>query len=537
MPLTITKTAYRLHSIQRVLLTAGIIVVLNLLLSGVSLKLDLTSSQQYTLARVTKDIIRGLPQVATFKVYLSHEFPESLLGLRQDIRDLVGEYARTSRGQVIVEENDPKTNAVGAQEVERYGIPQIQFNSFGQQKFTISTGYIGIAVLYGGKAETIPIIRSIDTLEYDLTAAIQKLSRNITPVLGLAGGYGENLAPEVRQVLAKQYAVEDVWLNDSVGVPDAVDALLMVGPNAPMPDDALYNLDQYVVSGRPLVVFADGYQVKQEYLTADPNAARERLNDLLGNYGVQIKKNVVADTRSNQVLAFAAGTLQVLQPYPVWPKITREGLAENHPITAKLRTLTLPWASALELTPTSTAATITTLIKTSPRSFAVSVEKGSIFLNPSALQQIDPTGFQSYPLAALVQGQLTSAFAGKPMPQKIVQSLKRQSRTRREATEQGRVLVVGSATMLDPEIMNQAPENFALLANALEVLTSGQSLGDIRTRSLSNRPLKTVTDAQKFAIHYGNVAAGAAVALVSGIVALLVRRRQDQRAMRNYQSL
>ncbi len=534
MSTPLTKTAYRLHSLQRVLLTAGIIVVVNLLISGVSLKLDLTSGKQYTLAKVTKDVIRGLPQVTTIKVYLSQEFPESLLGLRQDIRDLVSEYARSSRGKVIVKESDPKSNPLAAQEVEKYGVPQIQFNSFGQQKFTISTGYVGLVTLYGNKFETIPIIRTIDTLEYDLTAAIHKLSRAKTPVLGLAGGYGDDLPPELRDALRRQYTVEDVWLNDAIGVPDAVDVLLLVGPTQALPDYARYNLDQYVMSGRPLVVFADGYKVQREYLTADPNAARDSLNDLIGRYGVQIKKNIVADTLANQVLAFSAGPLQVLQPYVAWPKVTREGLAQNHPITAKLRTVIVPWASSLELSATSTAADVTTLISTSPRSFSVSAERGSIFLNPQAFQQTAPTAFQSYPLAAVVQGKLTSAFAGKPMPQEIVKSLERQPRMRREATETGAVLVVGSTNMIEPEILNQAPENFALLANTLEVLSSGQSLADIRTRSLANRPIKPLTDGQKLTLRYGNVAAGAAIAVITGVIALLVRRRRDARARRRY---
>ena len=530
----ITKSTLHVHSLGRVLAVVGIVALANLLLMSVSLRADLTSGRQYTLGRSTRDLIRNLPQVATIKLYLSQEFPENLLGLRQDLRDLVGEYARASRGQVVVEERDPKTDPAAAAEAERYGVPQIQFNNFGAQKLSISTGYAGLAILYGGKAETIRVVQEITNLEYDLTAAIQKLSRAKALVLGVANGYGMELPEVLRGVLARQYAVQDVYLNDPAGVPAEVDALLLLGPTEAIADYARYNLDQYVMSNRPLLVFADGFSVQPEYLTGDPNPALASLNELLGAWGVRIAADVVGDALSNEVLQFQSGFLRVLQPYPLWAKAIPPGIAADHPITAKLRSLTLPWASSLQLSATGTGRTVTTLVRTSPRSFSLRSERGSLFLSPQALQQAAPDVVGSQPIVVIVQGTLPTAFANKPIPAEILKSLDRAPRSQVGQTTAGNVLVAGSSRMLQPEIIQQAPENFALLANALDGMLQGNSLADIRTRGLANRPIAPLEDYQKSLIRYGNLGAGVLFALLTGGIALLIRRRADRRAQAAY---
>lgn len=536
MPQVITKSSLHAHSLGRVLAVIGIVVLANLLLNSVSLRADLTSGRQYTLGRSTRELVRGLPQVATIKVFLSQEFPETLLGLRQDIRDLMSEYARAGRGQIVVEERDPKTNPTAAEETERYGVPQIQFNNFGAERLSISTGYAGIVILYGGKAETIPVVQAVTNLEYDVTAAIQKLSRTKPLVLGVGDGYGAQLPPALREVLAKQYTVQDVYLNDPIGIPAEVDALLVVGPSQTLADYALYNLDQYVMSGRPLLVFADGFLVKPEYLTADPNPALASLNQLLGPWGASVNQDIIGDQLSNEVLQFQSGFLRVLQHYPLWAKAIPPGLETDSPITAKLRTVTLPWASSLKLGASSTDRTVMSLVRTSSQGVSLRSERGSLFLSPQALEQAAPAEITSFPAVAIIQGTLTTTFAGKPVPAEILKSLDRQPRSQLGETKTGVVLVAGSSQMLQPEIIQQAPENFVLLANALEVLLQGNTLVDIRTRSLANRPIMPLKEYQKSLIRYGNLGAGIVLALVTGGAAMLIRRRTDRRAQAAYSS-
>src|SRR3989338_10750284 len=117
MPLNSTKkTLYHFHSLARVISVPVALVLLNVLIAPLTLRWDLTANRQYTLGEATRRVLRELKNPITIKVFFSSELPQDLVTVHQDVMDVVGEYQRIGKGNVIVESADPKTDTAAAEE-------------------------------------------------------------------------------------------------------------------------------------------------------------------------------------------------------------------------------------------------------------------------------------------------------------------------------------------------------------------------------------------------------------------------------------
>lgn len=371
------KTLYHFHSLARVLIVPAVLVALNVLATPLVFRWDLTADGQYTLGTASRKVIADLKHPITIKVFFSQEVPVELVGVRQDVADLVAEYQRLGHGKVMVEVTDPGTDPAAAQEAARLGVPEVEFNTRGVKKLQISRGYAGLAVRYLGNAVPIPIVSATTNLEYDLTLAIRRLTRERRPRLGVETAHGGQLDPETRQILSSEYDIVDVTFADGKLQPAELDGLLIPGPTQAFEPADLFALDQYLMNGGALIALIDGVAIDEQTLTASPNPAN--LNPLISAYGVTVNADVVADPLTAEILPFPAGNGRVIGlPYAAWPRIVRtqrtawSGLNSEHPITARLGSLLLSWPSSLTTKTADPAVNVTILGQSSPQAFILS---------------------------------------------------------------------------------------------------------------------------------------------------------------------
>lgn len=527
------KTLYHFHSLARVLIVPAVLVALNVLATPLVVRWDLTADRQYTLGAATRNVIASLKNPITIKVFFSQEVPVELVGVRQDVADLVAEYQRLGRGKVMVEFSDPGQDPDAIREAAQLGVPEVEFNTRGVKKLEISRGYAGLAVRYLKNAAPIPIIDATTNLEYDLTLAIRRLTRERPPRLGVATAHGELLDPEIRQILSDEYEVVDATLGAGKVEPAGLDGLLVAGPTQPFTDADLFALDQYVMGGGALIALVDGVTIDEQTSSASANPGH--LNRMLAAYGVTVNANIVADPLTAEILPFSTNNNRVVRiPYPAWPRFVHttrtawSGLDTRHPITARLGSILLPWPSSLDIKTTDPAVNVAMLAQSSPQAVTFAAQQQPVFLAPQAL---DPaTGANKGPQAVvvLVQGKLKSAFAGHPLPQEVTVS---QDEVKLSA-DAASVLVVGNSRFLNMQLINnyRAPENLYLVQNGLDALLQDSSLIAIRSRSGINRPLKPIPDQTALAIRYGNIVGGSVLVAVAGLLAMLLRRRNTRRA-------
>jgi ABC-2 type transport system permease protein len=454
-------------TVAGVILVAAILVLVNVIAAGSFVRLDLTEQKEFTISRATKDVLHDLNDLATITVYMTEDLPPQLSTLRRQISDMLDEYRNYGRGHIQVDFVDPAKDPQVEQKMRTLGIPQITAQTLDKDQFQAVNIYLGIGIGYLDRQEVIPVVQDTYTLEYDLTSAILKVSREKSYVVGvLTGPVAHDLNRDLSnlsEMLRKQFSVRGVDLRaGQEPVPDDVDLLIIPGPKD-VPDAVQYRIDQYLMRGGRILFLVDAIGLPEggglQALPVDSG-----LEDLLAHYGVRVQKGLALD-HLNATAAFSSGFVRYSLPYPYWVKAVPDLLNKENPITNRLETLVLPWVAPLEVDapigpgdpigrihelekadrearkkmasqlgvdvppekaeaagegpagtgeggPEGAPLTASVLVRTSPNAWTVS---GYYNLNPQ--QRFAPTGdTQAYVTAVALSGKFTSYYQSNPVP-------------------------------------------------------------------------------------------------------------------------
>lgn len=490
---------YGVHSAGRVWIVLAVVLCINVLLLTVSWRWDLTANHQYTLSAASQAVVQQLQDPVTLKVYFSTDVPQDLLATRQDLDDLLAEYQRVGGTNIVLESTDPKTDTEAQAEVQRYDIAKIQYNIAGQDKYEVSTGYAGMAILYGDQYQSLPALPNLTNPEYDITAAIQKLSRVTTPTIGWLSDHGTLPAQAAKQALRQQYDVTMVTLDK---LDPALTDLVIAGPTKEFTDAEKTTLDDFVGRGGHAYVLYDGMEINDQSLQASPNPSN--FDQWLTDYGITVNHDLVSDFAYAETLTFGDQYFSVLRPYPYWPRLVADGMNVDSPITAQLEGFVAPWPSSLTITPVE-GLTVTELVKTSPTSAA-----------NSTMTSISPDD--------IIQ----------PAADQLKQQLLAVNETVNSSTGKGSIFAISNARFLDDSFIGKNVGNVTLLYNAIDATTQDIPLNSIRARTTFSRPLGILTDQQKTVTKYTNIFSSLVIVLVICGGMVLWRKRQARLALKRY---
>jgi ABC-type uncharacterized transport system involved in gliding motility auxiliary subunit len=468
-----------------IMFVLGIFVVFNFLLSFVSLRLDYSYGQNHTLSQSTKKIVSKLDDVINIKLYISSDLPLGLTSLRTDVIDLINEYQKASGGRIVYKVIDPKKNQEALSEVSSAGIPELQYSQIEKDKYAVATAYFGATMSYGGKTEVIPQLSGLETLEYDLTSRIYKLTQKEPIKIGLVNAPILSQNPQedtyrtVRSVLASQYDLINYPSLEDGNKPDnTVKTLLVFDDNQKQFATSEVNIMRdYLKNNGSAVIMADGVKVVPEQLTTD--AADHNLFDLVGEYGINIAKDLVLST-SAQLVNFGNGMVNFMSPYPFWIKTANIDIKNQN--LSGIGVLIFPWASSLSSNQNTPGLKISTLVKSEKNSW---IQKDNFTLDPNNI-------------ASPNQNELKE------------QSLVMES----EKQGAGKIAVIPSSRFVKEQFLSRSSDNLGLIVNLVNNFASNGALSGIRTRTVASFPLKEVTDSEKEFYKYLNIL------LLPGIFAL-----------------
>ena len=179
------KIKSRTELIVYVLVVLGLIAVVNYLVSLRFGRIDLTDGKEYSISPATKKILKNLDDVINVKVYFSKNLPPNLHRTVTDVKDMLAEYKAYGGKKLRISWVDPAESEKLKTEARSMGVPEIQLQTFEKDKAQVMNGYMGIAVLFADRKETLPVVQNLKNLEYDLTLAIMKVSRSSTPAIGV----------------------------------------------------------------------------------------------------------------------------------------------------------------------------------------------------------------------------------------------------------------------------------------------------------------------------------------------------------------
>src|SRR6056297_929595 len=275
-----------LHRLSRgdlvitIILVLGIIAVVNFLSYQIFSRADLTQNNIYSISSVSKQAARNLDDIVKVKVYFSENLPNKYANLEQNVTDILREYENYSGGKVEIEQINPQNLEDAKSKMRQLGIPAIQFNVLKNDSYQVVNGYMGISVEYGDNNEAIPVVKNTEDLEYKITTALKKVTRESTPVIGIVNSHGslspgQGLEP-LYQKLNEVYKIEEIDLS-SQEVGGEVKTLILAGPSEKFNEEELKKIDSFVMGGGSLIAWVDGIRMNQGVV---PEKNETNLNEL-----------------------------------------------------------------------------------------------------------------------------------------------------------------------------------------------------------------------------------------------------------------
>jgi len=452
----------------------GIVVVANLLshgcgsMRGAYTRVDATRSERFTLSQGSGRLLVSLKQPMQVDVYVTRGLAK-LDVFVNDLDDLMKEYERAGGGNFRFNIIEAKTDEE-REKAKEAGLKEAAFgegSETGEDQASIKQGFMGMVFKYGSEKDVIPILSPdrTDGLEFWITNKIREIrdkADDVSHRIGILTGKDEiklgdaNLiagqgrgGPSIRSIMQQAlpfYKFEDVDLKDGeTEIDEGLVGLIITQPGKDFNDKELARIDQFVMRGRSLVVFAGSANLKASDATMKASLSMHNLDKLLTGYGIEVDKDVAMDwgrlmripmmTQSGNVnWVFLPGIAQV-QYIPGLPE-EQQMLDNSFAGFFRIEELAFPYPSSITLHPDKQpGATIKVVARTSPRT---TIAKGeSVELKPSPNVDAKPP-FEQRAIAAVVEGKL------KRGTEKDAEGITVPA----EAAGDARVLVVGTGHFL-----------------------------------------------------------------------------------------
>ena len=504
-------------SILSILFLLGILVMLNAIGIRYFLRADLTSSKMFSLSKASKDVAASLEDKVLVKCYFSPNMPAPLNTMGPYLRDMLEDYRAFSHGRIQYEFISPGDEMKLAEEAQSFQIPPREVKSVAKDKYEAKRVYSGAVFLYRDKKETLPVISSIDNLEYEVTTIIRRIAAKGNPILGIASTGSEREQVTMQKLyeeLGRSYNVQPLDLG--IPIDKGVNAVLLLTPRQPLTPVQLYNLDQYVMNGGKLGIFANAYRFLQQQQGAYAIPIGLNLNTILNSYGVGINDDVAMDVKCNVVkIPRQQGFIKYMdQMYiPFMPIVST--FNKGNVITRDLQQVAMYFPSSIDTTLAKEKGyKIEGLLYTSDFS---GKQSGQV-VNITPLNVMAKTDFlkKRIPLGAVVTGKFASAFAqsGPPADSTGVSSAQPMVTV---CEKENRLLVVGDGLIAIDEYVRD-PRQTLIIQNAADWLVQAEDMITIRSKEIPMRPLKNVGDVGRNLVKWANAGGPAILVIIMGIV-------------------
>ncbi|GAB4318888.1 MAG: GldG family protein [Candidatus Sumerlaeia bacterium] len=505
-------------------------------------RLDLTENANYTLSAGTKNILAKINQPIRLKLYYSRaaalKGPEGFRFFNNYflyVRDLLEEYVSQSGGKLTLTVIDPRAFTEAEEQAIQEGVKRFQLS----QDESFFFGLVAETEL--GNRKTLEFFEPNrqEFVEYDISKTISAVTQREKKKIGVLSPLpvmGDDSSPMMRQMLQMQgrevqepwsiishlqdiYQVEAVE-KDVTEIPAGIDYLMVVHPKD-FSDKTLFAIDQFVMKGGKLLVFADPHCLADRP-PADPRnpwagmeyKSESSLNNLLEKWGVRMAPGEIA---VDATLAIAAPLQRNQAPRPLaaFFDLSDANMNRNEIISANLHQVRMLFAGSLEA-PGGEEGRMVPLITTS--------DKGSVwkpqspmdlqFLDAQKIYQAALGGSRQIVLAARLNGPFETNYPDgltvwenegddSGEPEKTSSDDKPTSRlleSVKKSSDEAAVVVFADVDFITDMLAYEkiffgtavVGDNAALVFNALDFLSGSPDLIAIRSRGRYERPFAVV---------------------------------------------
>lgn len=492
------------------LLLTTIIIVANLLSSGLFFRLDFTADNRYTLSEATKTILRNIDEPVTITAYFSVDLPPHIAKNRQDFKEMLEEYSAISHGNVVYEFKNPNENPEIEQSAMQKGIQPFLINVREKDQVKQQKAYMGALISYAEKEEVLPFIPIGGAMEYSLSSSIKKVTVQNRKSLALLQGHGEpsiNAFQQAMLELQVVYDVEPVSLTDTANILQRYETVLIVAPTDSFPSWHLSQLDDYLKNGGKMLVAID--RVAGDLSKAQGYEITTGLESWLEQKGIQVEDNFLIDASCGNVTVAQNTGMFRMQSQVMFPYMPIIKNFADHAITKGLESVLLQFASPINYIG-DTLTKVTALLKSSENA---DTQPSTTFFNVQ--KQWTKRDFSKTNLvsAALFESKSTAN------PFKMV------------VFGDGNFAVNGEGQ----NAMQQQPDNINLFVNAIDYLSDDTGLIALRTKGVTSRPIDELEDGTKAILKYLNFLLPLLLVVVYGFIRAQKRKiKRIKRMQKGY---
>jgi len=474
-------------ALKRKLFTAFVMLLAvgvlgNLAFAAYPFRADLTFSRLYTLSAGTRKILADLPDLLTINFYASRDLPPEMHQTYQTVADLLEGYRRAAKKNLLVKIVYPDLSPEAENEALQAGVQAVTFSKIGAGKFGMQKGYLGLALRFGEKTETIPFVGKTEDLEYQLSRRIQKLVSGKEVKLGF---YKNGMASTqiLEEVLSAQYQLSRIYSLEEKNLTDISGLLLIDDGSQEATQTAV--LENYLEKGGKIIYLGNGVSVNPQYLFA--SKTQSKLGGAFQKWGVSLNNDLVYDVQLNEILAFSDGQRRYLLSYPFWLKAL---VNRNFGPLSGINSLVLGWPSSIKIE-----------------------EKQGI-------------KYQKILLASPGGGRQEENFDISPNSVKNLTPGKGEEIVLGVAAEKNgsKLVVVGNSLLAEDQFVSNSQANLAFLANLVDWLTASAETASIPLKSRGQAVFLFKTSWQPLAVQIGNLAGP--VVLICGWAVWWLRRRR-----------
>ena len=359
---------YVAEVVLRIALLLAVLGQVVFLASRYRTRIDVTGDKLYSLTDSTRSVLANLEDRLLIEAYFSDEdrLPTVFRESRRQLENFLDEYVQLSGGKVVIQKLNPHEDKAIEEKAQRLGIQRAEVRERSDAGMSAKEIWQGLRLMYGAdKQEVIPLFgfqQATAMYEAQLTPKIKALTVKEAAKVGLlafpteagaanpmmGGGASQPKAfDQLRDIegIKGRYEFQNIDLSQGQLVPDEISTMMLVRPKN-LTDRQKYALDQFLMRGGNLVVFADTheYEIGQQRtmrgkkVNYDAAGSKLEFLDQLAHYGAVVQEKVVADGLSAAKSQFEEFTViqptilgnmaQPIRPYPYWYHATDLDYAE-----------------------------------------------------------------------------------------------------------------------------------------------------------------------------------------------------------------
>ncbi len=536
----------------------------------------------------------GLEEPINVTAYVSQNLSELQISgmgkLIPNLRDMLKQVNEQTGGHLEAEVRRPEGQSRIEEIEQQYGLQTIEWESDsngasdessqnGQASATATKkGLMGLVLQYRDRTKTVPIhitgsifgyeLEKIGEVRKTLEERLSSLVQSNPPIAYVTGHGEKSLEPSRRtqqqpeagtfkRLMNELYQLRTVDLRNN-SIPENVNTVVVNGPKNKFTERELYKLDQFLMRGGSLMVFADPFQrmgggrsrrARAQYRPLDTG-----LGELLSSYGISLKQNYVLDTRSYVQRQQNRSDIKMKNA----PMVEGDSLNDSHLITEDLARVLYLNSSSIGVPgkkgENQGNVAYTALARSSENSWLMEED---ITLNPMMIREPGPdVDRKAHNLTVLAEGNFRSHFDEPVRPSGEKTEAEQQESTGQgsdgseqageeirqtiphleESAENGRLLVAGTSALTGSQLLGNQPQrgsnpNRILIQNMADYMNGNTDIPPMRTKGLQMHRLGETTAVERQLIKGIHIVAIPLIVIGIGI-GVWLRRKSYQRSIR-----